>query len=172
MKRIDGIITDKLDNRYPIGFETYYTLEINYSSDIGATVSGIDAFASNLQGQVKLCLKEVPEFNEVFDFFFSLKFPLFRKRKQLDICLSLFYKPYYTEFYMRLKKEMQSLPKMHLRYIKSNFLQALASKIYYNIAYETSFIESDIRKDYILEKDICAKSTELYALILKRTSLF
>ena len=140
-------------------------LAIKYSSNIAETVSNMDVYASNIKGQVKLCLKELPKFDDVYELFITTKCPIFRENDQLNICLSLFYNPYFDEFYKKVKNEIMNIPKKQLKYLKNNFLDILAGKIYYNIVFKNDILKSDPIRDYFIEKDIFNKSRELLVLI-------
>lgn len=162
---MESIITDKTNCEYPIQLETYLFLAITYSSNTAEVVSNMDAYASNVNGQVKLYLKELPSFEEVFALFLSTKCPIFKTNKQLDVCLSLFFNPYFDEFYKQVRDQASEIPQKHRKYLTKNLLFWLSSAVYYNIVYKTDVFCENSTKDYFIKKDIYIKSKELLGLI-------
>lgn len=127
MKHIEWFITDK-EIKYD--YIVYYTpspISFNYSSDIR---SGTD---------VKTCIKELLSFDDVYKYFMSCKDWHFKRDKNQDICLSLFYCPYFTEFCERLKNEINSISHSRLKFIRKHLLNYLADPIYYK-----GIVEKDV----------------------------
>ncbi len=149
---INGIITD---NNVPEGyvcFDTIPSIGIFYCSDVrNGTV-------------VKTCVKDLPEFAEVYKHFVDCKIVSFFRNKQLDICLSLFYKPYFDDFYERMKQDYSRISVSKKKYLVKNMLMYLADDIQYESIVNRDMIDKSVR-DYYIEKGIYVKSKELLGLM-------
>lgn len=98
-------------------------------------------------------------------FLLSTKFPLFKTNKQLDICLTLFFSPYFDEFYKEVLNHSSKIPSRHRKYLTKNLLFWLSSAVYYNIVYQTYAFCDSSTKDHFIKKDIYNKSKELIELL-------
>ena len=89
---------------------------------------------------------------------------LLKMNERQDICLSLFYNPYFEEFYNRFKNDVQNIPNNRLRFLKRYLLLELSDDNKYG-----GVIEKDMRdRDYFIEHDIYNKCKEMLSLIKKR----
>ncbi|MFA7032491.1 MAG: hypothetical protein WC201_02910 [Bacilli bacterium] len=148
MKKIDGFISDKdIDGNYLI-FETYGKLGFAYS-------------VSYMDSDPKVYLKKMPTFNEVYAYFMSCKTHFLKINKSQDICLSLFYNPYFEEFYLRLKNDIKNISNNRLKFLKKYLLSDFADPIQYRGIIEMNVEE----KEYYITHDIFNKSKELLQLI-------
>lgn len=148
MKDIDGFIADtEIAGEY-IVLDLYGKLGFSYS------VSYIDS-------NPKLYLKSMPSFDEVYANFMSHKICFLKINLQQDMCLSLFYNPYFEEFYDRVKTDIMKISKNRLKFLRKYLLAYLAdpiqfkAKMYYNTP----------EKKYFIEHNIYDKSKELIDLI-------
>ena len=149
---INGIITD---NNVPEGyvcFDTIPTIGIFYCSDV-----------RNGTG-VKTYVKDLPEFETVYKHFINCKIVPFFRNKQLDICVSLFYMPYFDVFYERIKQEHDRISLSKKKYLVKYMLMYLADDMQYESIVCRNLIDKNLR-DYYIEKDIYVKSKELLKLI-------
>lgn len=89
---------------------------------------------------------------------------IFRSNKNLDICLSLFYNPYFNEFYNKIKQCYFQMGARKKRYLINNMLKYLADDIHYNDIVVMNLC-GDRLSNYYIKKDIYAKSKELLRLI-------
>jgi hypothetical protein len=152
VKEIKGFITDKEVFGDYIVFDVFGYLGFWYSSDIH---NGTD---------VKVYLEEKLSFDDVYSNFMKYRFWGLKFNKKQDICLSLFYNPYFTEFYERVKKDILMISKNRLRFIKCFLLKYLADSTYLQDAVENGMV-SELTKNYCIEKDIFNRSKELLSLI-------
>lgn len=145
---IKGIITDHNIPEGYLVFDTLPTIGIFYSSD---SRNGTD---------VKTCVKELPDFEEVYNYFLECKTFSFIFHKKLDICLSLFYQPYFDEFYKKVKQSYLKISTFKKKYLIKHML-----KYFSGIWMIEAEIIPQTAKDYYLEKDIYNKSKELLELL-------
>ena len=89
---------------------------------------------------------------------------IFRSNKNLDICLSLFYDPYFNEFYNKIKQCYFQIGTRKKKYLIKNMLKYLADDIYYKIIVVMNAY-GDRLSNYYIKKGIYAKSKELLRLI-------
>lgn len=82
----------------------------------------------------------------------------------MDICLSLFYKPYFDDFYDKIKQCSNQISVAKERHLIKYILKYLADDTQYEIIVNRDTIDKSIRAYYI-ENDIHAKSKELLELI-------
>lgn len=149
---INGIITDDNVPEGYVCFDTIPTIGIFYCSDV-----------RNGTG-VKTCIKDLLEFEEVYKHFLNCKIIPFFRNKQLDICLSLFYKPYFDNFYERMKQDYDRISVSKKKYLVKYMLMYLADDIQYEGIVNSNLIDKNLR-DYYIEKDIYVKSKELLRAI-------
>lgn len=110
---IKGVITDLVPKgEYNIELETYGTLGF--------------AYASYMDSSPKLYLKTLPSFNECINYFLNASAPFLKINKKQDICLSLFYNPYFNEFYTTVKKYGSQFPKGRKKFLIKYLLSYLA----------------------------------------------
>ena len=152
MKHIDGLITDGEVEKSYISFDTPGVLGFHYSSD---ALSGTN---------VRTYIRSLPSFEDVYYCFLACNDSIFKRNKTQDICLSLFYQPYFTEFYERFKQDVTTWSKERKRAIKKYLLEYLASDAHYKGIMEFDVGGQSLRQFYI-EKDICNKSQELMRLM-------
>lgn len=148
--KIEGIFSGEVLSGYAICLDTYGYLELKY--------------ASYRDENIKLLLKEMPNFEMVFSIFMNESIRLFKSNKILDICLSLFYKPYFDDFYDRVKQCSIQISVAKKKYLIKNMLKYLADDMQYEIIVSRNLIDNSLR-DYYIEKDIYVKSKELLRLI-------
>lgn len=147
--KIEGIFSDEVLSGYPICLDTYGYLGFKH--------------ASYIDEDIKLFLKEMPDFEMVFSVFMNKPIKLFNN-KILDICLSLFYNPYFDEFYDRVKQRFFQISFAKKKYLIKNMLKYLSDDFQYEGIVKRNLIDESLR-DYYIEKDIYAKSKELLSLI-------
>lgn len=96
------------------------------------------------------------------------KIGLLKMNKTQDICLSLFYNPFFTEFYEKIKANVNGISTNRLNFLKNNMLKYLADDTQYEIIVKRNmkFISPWLR-NYYIEKDIYNKSKELLELMSK-----
>ena len=82
----------------------------------------------------------------------------------MDICLSLFYKPYFDDFYERMKQDYSRISVSKKKYLVKNMLMYLADDIQYESIVNRDMIDKNVR-DYYIEKGIYVKSKELLGLM-------
>ena len=147
---IDGIFSGKTLSNYDICIDTYGYLGLKYSSYIDENV--------------KLFLKKIPAFETVFDAFINEPIFMFKSNKNIDICLSLFYKPYFDEFYYRIIQNIGQLSVKKRKYLLKNMLDFLANDTQHEIIVNRNMINKSVR-DYYIKKNIYTRSKELISLI-------
>jgi hypothetical protein len=152
VKKINGFITDKKISGDYVIFDVFDYLGFWYSSDVQ---NGAD---------VKLYLERLPSFDDVYLCFMKYRFWGLKFNKKQDICLSLLYNPYFTEFYERVKKDAYFIPKNRKRFIKRFLLKYLADPNYLKSAVENNMVDESV-KNYFIDKDIFSKSRELSELL-------
>lgn len=150
MKKIEGIFSGEVINNYSICIETYGQLGLKY--------------ASYRDEHIRLFLKEMPDFEMVFETFMSESIILFKSNRILDACLSLFYKPFYNEFYDRIKHCSNQISPAKKKYLIKYMLKYLADDMQYEIIVNRNMIDDNLR-DYYIEKDIYVKSKELLGIL-------
>jgi hypothetical protein len=121
------------------------------------------AYSTYRDSVPKVYLYELPAFNAVYQYFMSCRSCLLNLNKNQDICLSLFYNPYFDEFYTKLKTDvgMEKVSNNRLKFLKRYLLTYLADLIQNKIAmnYETG------AKEHYIKHDIFNRSSELLKLI-------
>lgn len=148
--KIKGIFSSELLSDYAICLDTYGQLGLKY--------------ASYKDENIKLFLKEMPNFEMVFNVFMNESIIAFKSNKILDICLSLFYKPFFDDFYNKVKQHSIQIAVAKKKYLIRNMLKYLADDMHYEIIVSRNLIDNSLR-DYYIEKDIYIKSNELLKLI-------
>lgn len=159
MKEIAGIISDQIDennSREYIVFHTYRKMMTKYSH--------YDEFDSKTYKEPQLYIKELPSFDETYELFLSYNSFNLTKNIAQDICLSLFFNPYFEEIYDKIRKNYKSIPKDRLRCLTKNLFECLADPAQYQIIVEFNVFDKTPR-NYYAEKDIFNKSKELLKLI-------
>lgn len=145
---IDGFISDKKIKGNYLVYDTYGKIGFAYS------VSYMDA-------EPKVYLKNLPNFENIYQYFLSCNSLFLKLNEKQDICLSLFYKPYFEEFYEKIKVDFKNISK-NRRYVLKKFLLAdLANPFFYKL------ILKKVTKDceYYLQHDIFKKSNELLQIL-------
>lgn len=152
--KIEGIFSSDTLNEYPICLDTYGYLGLKYTKNL----------IEDDDKDMYLFLKKLPSFEEVFNIFMNESVKIFRSNKNLDICLSLFYNPYFNEFYNKIKQCYFQIGARKKKYLIKNMLKYLADDIYYKIIVVMNAY-GDRLSNYYIKKDIYAKSKELLRLI-------
>lgn len=152
--KIEGIFSSDTLNEYPICLDTYGYLGLKYTKNL----------MEDDDKDMYLFLKKLPSFEEVFNIFMNESVKIFRSNKNLDICLSLFYNPYFNEFYNKIKQCYFQIGARKKKYLIKNMLKYLADDIYYKIIVVMNAY-GDRLSNYYIKKDIYAKSKELLRLI-------
>lgn len=154
MKTIDGFITDEeiINGDYYV-FETPAEIALLYCSDIRCGT------------EVRTYIRNLPSFDEVYECFINCKRVFIKKNRIRDICLSLFFQPYFSEFYDRVKSDKNILSKYQKKLLKKYLLNHFASEIHCKAIMDFDFVRKELKQWYI-EKDIYKKSIELLALLI------
>ncbi len=152
---IEGKFSSKMLSQYPIRIETYGILGLK-NADFNIGCGEADMF---------LFLKEMPSFETVFNIFLETPFLFLKFNKRLDICLSLFYKPYFSEFYDKIKNCYEKLSFLKKKYLIKYMLEYFANDIYYNVIVTNDSLSDKAERAYYIEKNIWLKSKELLTLI-------
>lgn len=152
--KIEGIFSSDTLNEYPICLDTYGYLGVKYTKNL----------MEDDDKDMYLFLKKLPSFEEVFSTFMNESVKIFRSNKNLDICLSLFYDPYFNEFYNKIKQCYFQIGTRTKKYLINNMLKYLADDIHYNDIVVMNWCGDRLR-NYYIKKDIYAKSKELLRLI-------
>lgn len=152
--KIEGIFSCDTLNDYPICLDTYGYLGLKYTKNL----------MEDDDKDMYLFLKKLPGFEEVFSTFMNESVKIFRSNKNLDICLSLFYDPYFDKFYNKIKQCYFQIGARKKKYLIKNMLKYLADDIYYKIIVVMNAY-GDKLSNYYIKKDIYAKSKELLRLI-------
>ena len=119
---IEGVITDLVPKgEYNIELETYGILGF--------------AYASYMDSSPKLYLKTLPSFNECINYFLSASAPFLKINKKQDICLSLFYNPYFNELYTIVKEQGRQFPKGRKKFLIKYLLSYLADPIWLKLTF-------------------------------------
>lgn len=148
--KIEGMFSGEAVSNYAICIDTYGHLGIKY--------------ASYKDENIRLLLKAMPDFEMVFSTFLKKPILLLEFNKILDICLSLFYKPYFDEFYERVKQCSDQISVIKKKYLIKQMLKYLADDMQYEIIVNRDMIDKSVR-EYYIEKGIYVKSKELLELI-------
>lgn len=152
--KIEGTFSSDTLNEYPICLDTYGYLGLKYTKNL----------MEDDDKDMYLFLKKLPSFEEVFSTFMNESVKIFRNNKNLDICLSLFYDPYFDEFYNKIKQCYFQIGARKKKYLIKNMLKYLADDIYYKIIVVMNAY-GNMLSNYYIKKDIYAKSKELLRLI-------
>ena len=152
--KIEGTFSCDILSKYPICLDTYGYLGLKYTKNL----------MEDDDKDMYLFLKKLPNFEEVFSTFMNESVKIFRSNKNLDICLSLFYDPYFNEFYNKIKQCYLQMGARKKRYLINNMLKYLADDIHYNDIVVMNLC-GDRLSNYYIKKDIYAKSKELLRLI-------
>lgn len=152
--KIEGTFSCDILSKYPICLDTYGYLGLKYTKNL----------MEDDDKDMYLFLKKLPNFEEVFSTFMNESVKIFRSNKNLDICLSLFYDPYFNEFYNKIKQCYFQMGARKKRYLINNMLKYLADDIHYNDIVVMNLC-GDRLSNYYIKKDIYAKSKELLRLI-------
>ena len=120
--KIEGTFSCDILSKYPICLDTYGYLGLKYTKNL----------MEDDDKDMYLFLKKLPNFEEVFSTFMNESVKIFRSNKNLDICLSLFYDPYFNEFYNKIKQCYFQMGARKKRYLINNMLKYLADDIHYN----------------------------------------
>lgn len=159
MTKIEGIISDQIsdiESREYIVLHTYNKMKIKYSH--------YNEFVPNTYNDPQLYIKVLPSFNEVYETFMLHNESFLFHKKTQDICLSLFYNPYFNEIYEMIKKDYKHIPKSKLNILTKHLLSCLADPIQYKIIVEQNMYEKSPTRAYYIDKDIFKKSNELLKL--------
>lgn len=144
---IDGYISDKHENKKDIIYDTYGKLGFAYST-----------FRDS---NPKVYLKSLPSFESIYNYFMSCRICFLKLNKQQDLCLSLFYNPYFDAFYNRLKKDIKNIVENRKTFLKKYLLSYLADPNYYKAIIDFNMDS----KDYYLTHAVYERSNELLLLL-------
>lgn len=160
MKKIEGLISDQVDEKSSekyIVFHTYGSLSRKYSH--------YNEFDEKTYKNPHLYVPSLPPFEEVYKSFVSLsRFP-FIHGKAKDVCLSLFYNPYFDEFYGKMKREVHNLSWYQKVFLKNHMLKYLANRVQYEMIVKLKANVFPSRREHYVKKDIYEKSNELLKII-------
>lgn len=151
--KIEGVFSSESLHKYPVVLEPLASVSITYGNI--------------LDDETKLRLSTMPCFDEVMQCFIAARTPVAIKSLQLDICLSLFYNPYFSEFYEYIKADgsIKSIfGARKIKYMISRMLNYLSDDIYYEMIVTRNGID-DKTRDYYIKNDIWQKSKELLKLL-------
>lgn len=112
-------------------------------------------------GDLYLFVKEMPLFEEVYQYFMSCSAMFLKLNKKQDICLSLFYDPYFEQFYHKLKADIKAIRNNRKKFLMKYFLTYLAAPSTY-MAYNNYYAEDD--KNHYMSNNMFNRSKELIAL--------
>lgn len=154
IKKINGKITDKIMTDDYLSFECMAQIGFNYSSDVRSGTN------------VRTYIKAMPTFSEVYDCFMNSKIILNLRNKQVDICLSLFYDPYFYEICSKIKAD-KNISTKKAKYLIKHLLTYLANPYHYKAIVDEGLCGEQIREFYI-KNDFYNKSKELIALLEQR----
>lgn len=148
--QIEGVFSgDELDD-YPVCLNTYGQMGLKY--------------AKNLDENVHLNLKEIPVFESILDVYIKESGAVFKNHKILDICLSLFYLPYFEELYSNIMQYGNQFSKRGKKYLIQNMLNYLADDMQYEIIVKRDMIDHNVR-EYYIQKGIYEKSKEMIKIL-------
>lgn len=111
-------------------------------------------------GEVDLYIRKVPPFEVIYNYFMG--FTALKSTKQQDICMSLFYDPYFNEFYETLKKDYAIISENRKIFLLKNFLLWITAPSTYVLF--DKFMDNDT-KEYYFKNNIFYKSKELVNLL-------
>ena len=117
--KIEGIFSSDTLNEYPICLDTYGYLGVKYTKNL----------MEDDDKDMYLFLKKLPSFEEVFSTFMNESVKIFRSNKNLDICLSLFYDPYFNEFYNKIKQCYFQIGTRTKKYLINNIVTLLNNSL-------------------------------------------
>lgn len=112
-------------------------------------------------GELYLYIKEVPSFEKVYNTFMRQRTPFCGFNKQQDICLSLFFDPYFDEFYEKIGQVYGEIGINRKKYLIKHFLSFLSDEVTLKIFL---FVDSKYKEHY-LKKDMFNKSKKLLNLL-------
>lgn len=148
--QIEGVFSgDELDD-YPVCLNTYGQMGLKY--------------AKYPDENVHLNLKEIPVFEKVLDLYIKDSGAIFKNHKILDICLSLFYQPYFGELYSNIMQYGNQFSKRGKKYLIQNMLNYLADDMQYEIIVKRDMIDHNVR-EYYIQKGIYEKSKEMIKIL-------
>ncbi|MDD4125232.1 MAG: hypothetical protein PHW77_05875 [Eubacteriales bacterium] len=149
---LEGFFSDKhIDNGF-IKLDTCLKIGLAYISAENFVLGNADVY---------LYIKEMPDFEDVYNYFMTCKTKCLKLNKKQDICLSLLYNPYFDKFYYKLKDEMNNLSNSRLKFLKKYLIADLADPII-----NKSIIDYDMTpNEYLVKHDIFNRSNELLKLI-------
>lgn len=146
---IEGVITDLVPKgKYDIELETYGILGFVY--------------ASYMDSSPKLYLKTLPSFNECVDYFLHASAPFLKINKRQDICLSLFYNPYFNELYTIVKEQGRQFPKGRKKFLIKYLLSYLADPIWLKLTFV------DEIREHFLKYNSFNRSQEMIEILKKQ----
>lgn len=129
---------------------------------IGERYMSAEKFVKGI-GELYLYIKEVPSFETVYNKFMSQKIPYLGISKQQDICLSLFYDPYFDNFYKKVEQFHGEIANNRKKFLINYFLNFLADESTLKM-----FLEADSKeKENYFQKDMFNKSKQLLNLMSK-----
>lgn len=127
---------------------------------IGERYMSAEKFVKGI-GELYLYIKEVPSFETVYNKFMSQKIPCLGISKQQDICLSLFYDPYFDNVYKKVEQFHGEMANNRKKFLIKYFLKFLADESTFKM-----FLESDSKeKENYFQKDMFNKSKQLLNLL-------
>lgn len=150
---INGFITDKAlkEKDYEV-FMTPGEIGFFYSSDVR---NGFE---------VRTYIKDLPSFEQVFDYFLSCKKTILKRNMMQDVCLSLFFHPYFSEFYEKIKANYKALSNDRKKTIKKYLLSDLSNEEHY-IGIMNYDVGGPMLKQWYCDKDVFKKSKELVEIL-------
>ena len=148
---IDGVITDTK----PVG----EFIQLNICPKIGLKYISAKNFV--IGSNVFLFIKEIPPFDAVYEYFLSCSAPLLKMNKKQDICLTLFYDPYFNEFYEAIINNVNNISKNRKNFIIKYLLSYLADPLKYQVISELNTAE----KEHYLKYDLFNRSKKLIQLL-------
>lgn len=154
MKKIEGIFS----NKNLLGYKQFLVYP-----KIGEKYMSAEEFVKGI-GELYLYIKEVPSFETVYNKFMEQKIPCLGISKEQDICLSLFYDPYFDNFYKKVEQFHAEIANNRKKFLIKHFLCFLADESTLKM-----FSEADSReKENYFQKDMFNKSKQLLNLLSKR----
>ena len=150
MKKIEGFISDKI-------IKDKYVIVETYIGKVGF------AYSTYMDSEPKIYLRNMPSFEDVYEYFMSHRSCLLKINKRHDICFSLLFYPYFDKLYEKIKNDISNIPRNRLRFLAKYLLNTLADPIHYKIATQEDMEEC--YRVYYIENDVYNKSKELLKLI-------
>lgn len=152
MKDISGFISDKKVEGDFIIFDTFGSLGFSYST--------------YRDSNPRVYLDKLPDFEVIYKCFMSFKTPMLKMNRIQDICLSLFYNPYFSEFYHRIKLESNVIPFHRKRFLKKYLLKYLADSTTKQIIVDQNIVTDQKNRELYINQNMYIRSRELIQLLV------